>query len=105
MPFKSKAQIRTCYGLKSSPKKISPKGKKSSPKKWNCDKFLKETPSICNMHDKFSPSDTKRRNVGHTKTKTPVQKGPRGGHFFYIIEKDKNGKEVCRMKVYVKSKL
>ena len=85
MPFKSKSQLRTCYGSKR--------------KGWDCNKWLKETSSVCSLPEKVS-SNTKirRRRVGE-RIVGKIQTGPRGGKFFVITEKDKRG-VICKVKVY-----
>ncbi len=88
MPFKSKSQLRTCYGKQA--------------KNWNCDQYLKETPSVCNLPErKRGDQPTKRRNLKiNEKVKGKVQTGPRGGRYFIITEKDRKGVK-CRIKVYL----
>jgi hypothetical protein len=91
MPFKSKAQLRTCYGRK--------------PKGWNCDSFLKETPSVCCLPEKVGmpqkPGSAKSRCMRKgERIVGKVQTGARGGKYFLIEEKD--GKSnICTMKVYI----
>lgn len=107
MPFKSKSQLRTCYGKRSKLQDSS------TSKGWDCDKWLAETPSICNLPEKFSQKTTKTtrtaKSTNQTKTRNlrkgerivgKVQTGARGGKFFIITERDARGKE-CTMKVYV----
>jgi hypothetical protein len=97
MPFKSKAQLRTCYGKK--------------PKGWNCDKFLQETPSVCCLPEKVGAQikSTKAEPAKFTKSRCmrkgerivgKVQTGARGGKYFLISENDNKG-NICSMKVYV----
>lgn len=85
MPFKSKSQLRTCYN-------------KNDPN-WDCDRFLSHTNNICDLPNNLNskPTTHKRNVVSRTKTRT--FKGPKGGTFFYIIEKFSNG-DSCRTKVY-----
>ncbi len=95
MPFKSKAQLATCYSRNGKTKK----GKKG----WNCDKWLKETPSICCLPDKTGQPVKKRCPRKGEKIKGKVQTGPRGGRFFVIREKDSKG-VICTVKVYLPRK-
>lgn len=85
MPFKSKAQLRTCY----------------SSRRWDCDKWLEHTPSICCLPEKKGLPVKSRCIKDNEKVKGPIITGPRGGKFFVITEKNKKG-EMCQMKVYVK---
>ncbi len=87
MPFQSKSQLRTCYSKHS--------------KKWNCDKWLKETPSLCDLPE-FTPPKSTKSIKPKTRTlrqgeivKGKIQTGPRGGRFFLLTQ----GK--CVMKVYL----
>lgn len=85
MPFKSKSQLRLCY----------------SSNRWNCDKWLKETDSVCDLPER-KVSDVKVRSQRKGEIiKGPLKKGPRGGLYFEIVEKEK-GKVKCVVKVYVK---
>lgn len=88
MPFKSKSQIGTCY--------------KNKKKGWDCDKFLKETKSVCRLPwKKGKPVRTRRARKGELKRyKSKIKTGPRGGKYFTITEKDSNG-VLCVYKVYV----
>lgn len=76
MPFKSSAQLRLCY----SKQKRDP----NSTKKWNCDKWLKETPkpeclpSRVNGPVKCRPIRVGEPIVG------PILTGPRGGKYFMV---------------------
>lgn len=87
MPFTSKSQLTTCY-------------KKNDPR-WNCDEFLKKTPSVsCLPYKKGGKTPSRcirqgERIVGKVKT------GPRGGKYFEIKEKDNRGNVVVT-KVYTK---
>lgn len=89
MPFKSKSQLRTCYGRR--------------PKGWDCDKWLKETPSVCCLPEKKG-LPVKSRCMSEKKdgnrTITNIQTGARGGRFFVIEENDNRG-QACLMKVYL----
>jgi hypothetical protein len=81
MPFKSKSQLRTCFGKSLIAKS---KGEKTS---WNCRKFLKETPVLAqNLPERFlhgkQSKKTSGRSVKHTISK--IQVGPRGGLFFFV---------------------
>ena len=85
MPFKSKSQLRLCYAQK----------------KWNCDKWLKETPSVCDLPER-SRGNTKTRSQRKGEiVKGKLTTGPRGGLYFEIVEKRKDGSG-CTVKVYVK---
>lgn len=81
MPFESQSQMRTCFGRY---------GRNSS--KWNCDKWLAETPhpeclpehkgghSHCSLKTK---AKNKLRNSKKQEFNTEkVQTGPRGGKYF-----------------------
>jgi hypothetical protein len=89
MPFKSRSQLRTCYG-------------KRDPR-WNCDKWLKETPSVCCLPEKKGRRIKHRCLRSGERIKSIVQTGPRGGKFFTIKEKDDKG-EICTVKVYLPRK-
>lgn len=90
MPFRSISQLQTCY-------------KRQDPN-WDCDYFLKETPSICSLPYKKGAKSLKSRSVRKgEKTKGKVQVGPRGGKFFIIKEKDSKG-VICSIKVYLPQK-
>lgn len=82
MPFLSKAQMRTCYGLNTP--------------KWDCNKWLQETPDIC-----FTSKTRSRPIQKYEKIVGPVQTGPRGGKFFIITQKNSKGKEICKVKIYL----
>jgi len=89
MPFKSKSQLRTCYGRRQ--------------KGWNCDEFLQKTPSVCCLPEKVGmPIKTRCMRKGE-RIVGKVQTGARGGKYFLIEEKDVHGK-VCTIKVYVPRK-
>lgn len=89
MPFVSKSQLRTCYS--------------KSPKGWDCKTFLAHTPSVCCLPEKKGlPRKTRCMKTGERKV-GKIQTGSRGGKFFIIEEKDKNG-VICLMKVYVPKK-
>lgn len=89
MPFKSRAQLRTCYNKRDS--------------RWDCDKFLKETPSVCNLPERTAKNiKIKSRTMQpNEKVKGKIQTGPRGGRFFTITEKNKKGEVNCVIKVYL----
>lgn len=87
MPFQSKSQLQTCYQKKYS--------------NWNCDAFLKETPSVCALPYKKGYPSKSRKIKQNEKIKGKLQIGPRGGKFFIITERNSKG-IVCSMKVYVK---
>lgn len=86
MPFVSKSQLRTCYSKKS--------------KNWNCDEFLKKTPSVCCLPEKKGMQVKSRCMKSGERIVGKIQTGPRGGRYFQIKEKDSRG-EVCIVKVYV----
>jgi len=86
MPFKSRSQLRTCYG--------------KNEKNWNCDEFLKETKSICSLPEKKGGKPKSRTKRKGEKIKGKVKTGPRGGKYFEITEKDSKG-IICKVKVYV----
>lgn len=88
MPFVNYSQLRTCYS--------------KNTKSWNCDKWLRETPSVCALHNsgkgkKSTPKVAKR-------VKSKVKIGPRGGKFFTITEYTARGKVICVKKVYLSSR-
>jgi hypothetical protein len=107
MPFRSKAQLRSCYSQKEKRKG-----------NWDCDLWLKETKSVCNLPERSSSSrenegrpslsrrktkkKSKRVSESTKKIKGPIQTGPRGGRFFIIQERDERGK-ICEMKIYLSS--
>jgi hypothetical protein len=78
MPFTSKSQLRTCYGLKA---KAEASGKKAS---WDCDEWLKETPNAkCLPNRKNDPITRACRSLRKDERVTgPIQMGPRGGKYF-----------------------
>ena len=83
MPFKSKSQLQTCY--------------KKHDSNWNCDQWLKETPSVCCLPYKKIKGQHKTRCIRKgERIIGPVQTGPRGGRFFTITEGGN-----CSTKVYV----
>jgi hypothetical protein len=83
MPFKSKSQLRVCYNTR----------------KWDCNKWLKETPSVCCLPNKLGQSHSRCMRVNE-RIVGKVQTGPRGGRFFVIKEKNSSG-EICQVKVYI----
>lgn len=86
MPFKSKAQLRTCYDRQI--------------KGWDCEKFLNHTPSVCCLPEKKGlPRKTRCMRKGE-RAVGAIQTGARGGKFFIIEEKDSKG-VICVMKIYV----
>lgn len=87
MPFKSKAQLRTCYSAR--------------PKGWNCDAWLKETKSVCDLPEKVGMPMKFRSIRSGEITKGPIKTGPRGGRYFDITER--SGRKVsCIVRVYLK---
>ena len=89
MPFRSKSQLQACY-------------KRNDPK-WNCNKWLQETPSACCLPYKKGGTVKSRCLRKGERIRGPVQNGPRGGKFFTITEKDNKG-VICEMKVYLPKK-
>lgn len=89
MPFKSKSQLQACY--------------KRNDVRWDCDKWLKHTPSVCCLPYKKGGRIKSRCLRKGERIKGPVQTGARGGRFFMLTEKDKRG-VVCSMKVYIRRK-
>jgi len=87
MPFTSKAQLQACY-------------KRGDPR-WNCDEFLAHTSSVCCLPYKKNGTVHSRCMRAGERIKGPVKTGARGGKYFEITEKDKNG-VVCAVKVYVR---
>lgn len=89
MPFRSKAQLRTCFS--------------GNMKGVNCREWLGKTKeSICCLPEKVGEYPAKcRQQYKGERIIGKVQTGPRGGRFFVIEEKSKNGKP-CKIKVYVK---
>lgn len=86
MPYKSKSQLSTCYGGRM--------------KGVNCDKWLRETPSVCCLpYRKGGETKSRCLKVGE-RVKSKVKIGPRGGRYFTIKEKDSKGK-ICEVKVYL----
>jgi len=89
MPFKSKSQMGACY-------------KRKDPR-WDCDKWLDETPSVCCLpYKKGGRVKTRCLRKGE-RIRGPVQTGARGGRFFTITEKDSRG-VICTVKVYLPRK-
>jgi hypothetical protein len=71
MPFRSKAQLRTCYG--------------THPKGWDCDKWLHETKNPDCLPERVggSPKRSCRRSRSPTR-RSPLRTGPRGGKYYLI---------------------
>ena len=86
MPFTSRSQLRTCY--------------KSNKKNWDCNEFLDATPSVCCLPERKGQPMKHRCLKKGERVKSKIQTGPRGGRFFTIQEKDKQG-VICTVKVYV----
>jgi hypothetical protein len=84
MPFQNLSQLRTCYGLYD--------------KRWNCDRWLKETNSVCALHDRKTG---RQPSTPRKKVKSKIMEGPRGGKYFMITEYGSSGRKVCEKKVYV----
>ena len=89
MPFKSISQLNTCYAR--------------SKNGWNCDHFLKNTPSVCCLPYKSGSVSKSRCMRSGERIVGNIQIGPRGGKFFTIKENDKSG-IVCVVKVYINRK-
>jgi|KBSMisStandDraft_5_1062788.scaffolds.fasta_scaffold79991_2 hypothetical protein len=90
MPFKSKAQLRTCYSKKA----------KGQANNWNCDEFLNKTESVCCLPEKKGDKIKSRCMKNGERVIGSIKVGPRGGKFFTIQEKDSRG-VVCIVKVYL----
>ena len=89
MPFRSKSQIGACY--------------KRGDRRWDCDKWLKETPSVCCLpYKKGGRVKTRCLRKGE-RIRGPIQVGSRGGRFFTVTEKDSNG-TICTVKIYLPKK-
>lgn len=92
MPFKSKAQLRTCYGTA---------GFGSSEGVRLCDRWLKETQlSVECLPEKSGEPVKCRRLRRGERVRSALKTGPRGGRYFIIREKNTSGKTVT-VKVYV----
>jgi hypothetical protein len=79
MPFKSKAQLRTCYKKKFEAEE---KGKRAN---WDCDEFLRETPDPSCLPERVGMDSGKKcRNLRkEERVPSELQVGPRGGTYFY----------------------
>ena len=86
MPFASKSQLRTCY--------------KKNDKNWDCKEFLDATPSVCCLPERKGATVKTRCMRKGERVVGKVKVGPRGGRYFTITEKDRQG-IACTMKVYV----
>ncbi len=76
MPFKSSAQLRTCYS-----KKVRSASRST---RWDCDKWLKETPKPeCSPSRVGGPAKCRPIRVGEPIV-GPVMTGPRGGKYFMV---------------------
>jgi hypothetical protein len=93
MPFVSKSQLRTCYSQRG----------KSRTTKWDCNEFLKKTPSVCCLPEKKGTLVRSRCMRNGERIVGKIQTGSRGGRFFTITERDSKG-TVCVVKVYVPRK-
>jgi len=88
MPFKSSAQLRTCYSKKVRSRSAS-RGARSSraaphSARWDCDKWLKETPKPeCLPSRVGGPAKCRPIRVGEPIV-GPVMTGPRGGKYFMV---------------------
>lgn len=85
MPFRSKAQLRTCYA-----------GRLPGFSTQKCDEWLKETPSVCCLPERVGMETKTRCQRNGEKVKGKVKTGPRGGRYFEIKEGN------CVVKVYLK---
>ena len=95
MPFKSKSQIRTCYG-KSYAVKNGKMVKKAGG--WDCEKWMAETkyPNNLPNHKGGTPGSRhkiSKNEIEYCSRGYKVCKGPRGG--YYIVRKG--------MKIYLSS--
>jgi len=86
MPFRSKSQLRTCYG--------------GAMRGVNCNEWLQKTPSVCCLPERVGRKVKTRCLRKGERIKGLVQTGPRGGRFFTITEKDSQG-VICTIKVYL----
>ena len=86
MPFKSKSQMRTCYGQNSED--------------WDCDLWLSETRSFCSLPENQGERGERYKKVAR-RVKTGPHKGSRGGIYFRITEFDTKQKIICSKKFYV----
>lgn len=86
MPFRSKSQLRTCYGKHDS--------------RWNCDEWLSKTDSVCCLPEKKGLKVKCRPKKKNEIVKGPIKQGPKGGKYFEITEKNKNG-TLCVVKIYI----
>lgn len=77
MPFKSKSQLRTCF---SKEIKAKSKGQKWE---WNCKEWLKETRNVNDLPEKCC-QDIHSSFKKSTNNISPIYKGKRGGHYFYV---------------------
>ena len=100
MPFRSRAQMRTCYGKRSSTSTRASSSKKTSSAKWDCDEWLSKTENICCLPEKVGSTKKCRPVKKNERVIGKVQTGPRGGRYFIITEKNK-GNKVCEVKVYL----
>lgn len=87
MPFTSRSQYNTCLAKKD--------------KRWDCDRWLKETPSLCCLPYRQGGTVKSRCMKNGERIIGKIQTGPRGGKYFIITERDKKG-VVCTVKVYIK---
>lgn len=91
MPFKSRSQLQTCFG----------RSRKSKRSNWNCNEWLRETPSVCCLPYREGDKVKSRCMRKGERIVGKVRTGPKGGKFFTITEKDSKG-TLCTIKVYVK---
>lgn len=89
MPFRSKSQLRTCYSLHDP--------------RWDCDSWLRKTKGVCDLPEKVGMPRRSRTHRTGEAIKGQIQTGPRGGKYFTITEKDKDG-VICEFKVYLSRK-
>lgn len=87
--FESIAQIGVCVGAHAP--------------NWDCNKWLKETPSVCCLPHRKGGHRHHRCMKNGQRITGPIQTGPRGGKYFTITEKDNKG-EICTVKIYISKK-
>ena len=79
MPFKSARQLRACYGREYAAKK------KGQSARWNCDKWLKETPRPECLPEKVGgKAKCRPLRVSESPGKRKIHTGPRGGKYFWV---------------------
>lgn len=86
MPFRSKSQLRTCYG--------------GGMRGVDCGEWLRKTQDPCCLPEKVGTPPKRSCALKTTKKASGVKTGPRGGKYREIITFDSSGREICRMKIY-----